>query len=165
MTGTVERLSGRLGEGAVVPSRFRDNVRVDVPAESLGEALRFLKDDCGFDQLIDITAADLLEYPGARSRFRVMYLLLSVATGERLIVRTHLDGPEFRLPSSVPLWIGADWMEREVWDMFGIRFDGHPNLKRILMPQEFEAFPLRKDYPLRGRGERHNFPVITRAES
>ena len=65
----------------------------------------------------------------------------------------------------VPLWKGADWMEREVYDMYGVVFDGHPDLRRILMPDEFTAFPLRKDYPMRGRGERHNFPVITRAEA
>ena len=69
------------------------------------------------------------------------------------------------MPSVVPLWKGADWMEREVYDMFGIVFDGHPDLRRILMPDEFTAFPLRKDYPLRGRGERHNFPGLTRAEA
>ena len=63
------------------------------------------------------------------------------------------------------LWRGADWHERETYDMFGIIFEGHPDLRRILMPDEFTAFPLRKDYPLRGRGERHNFPRITRAES
>ncbi len=115
--------------------------------------------------LVDITAADLLEYPDARNRFRVIYALLNVATGERLYLRTHVDEPNPILPSAVPLWRGANWMEREVFDMFGIRFEGHPNLKRILMPDAFAAFPLRKDYPLRGRGERHNFPVITRAES
>ena len=64
------------------------------------------------------------------------------------------------MPSVVPLWEGANWLEREVWDMFGIRFEGHPDLRRILMPEEFTAFPLRKDYPLQGRGERHNFPVL-----
>ena len=68
------------------------------------------------------------------------------------------------MPSVVPLWEGANWLEREVWDMFGIRFDGHPDLRRILLPEEFTAFPLRKDYPLQGRGERHNFPVLARAE-
>ncbi len=100
-----------------------------------------------------------------RDRFGVVYLLANTTTGERLIVKTFVNEPDPTLPSVVPLWKGADWMEREVYDMFGIAFAGHPDLRRILMPEEFTAFPLRKDYPLRGRGERHNFPVITRAES
>ena len=68
------------------------------------------------------------------------------------------------MPSAVPLWEGANWLEREVCDMFGIEFEGHPDLRRILMPEEFTAFPLRKDYPLQGRGERHNFPGAARAD-
>ena len=73
-------------------------------------------------------------------------------------MRVFLNEPDLTVPSAVPLWEGANWMEREVYDMFGIRFDGHPDLRRILMPEEFAAFPLRKDYPLQGRGEQHNFP-------
>jgi NADH-quinone oxidoreductase subunit C len=119
----------------------------------------------GFDQLVEMTAADYLEYPGATDRFGVMYVLLNTTTGERVIVKTHLNPPELELPSVYPLWHSADWLEREIFDMFGITFEGHPDLRRILMPEEFTAFPLRKDYPLKGRGERHNFPVITRAES
>jgi NADH-quinone oxidoreductase subunit C len=95
----------------------------------------------------------------------VIYCLLNTITGERLIVKTFLNPPELQLPSVYPLWRSADWLEREVYDMYGITFAGHPDLRRILMPEEFTAFPLRKDYPLKGRGERHNFPVITRAES
>jgi NADH-quinone oxidoreductase subunit C len=115
--------------------------------------------------LAELTAVDYLEYPGATDRFGVVYGLLSTLTGERLIVKTFVNPPDPKLPSVVPLWRAADWMEREVFDMFGIVFTGHPDLRRILMPEEFTAFPLRKDYPLRGRGERHNFPVLTRAES
>ncbi len=164
-TSTIERLKQRFAGEGFASSQFRDNTRFDIPPASLTDVLTFLKRDCGFDLLVDITAADLLEYPDARNRFRVMYALANTATAERLYVRTHLDEPDLTLASAYPLWRGADWMEREVFDMFGIRFAGHPNLKRILMPEEFTAFPLRKDYPLRGRGERHNFPVITRAES
>jgi NADH-quinone oxidoreductase subunit C len=149
----------------VIESAFRDNRRIDIPADKLFEVLSGLKSDQGFNMLVDITAVDYLEYEGASDRFGVVYLLLNVASGERLIVRTGVNLPDPVLPSVYSLWRGSDWMEREVFDMFGIRFNGHPDLRRILMPEEFTAFPLRKDYPLKGRGERHNFPVITRAES
>jgi NADH-quinone oxidoreductase subunit C len=95
----------------------------------------------------------------------VHYVLLNLATRERVVVKAGVNDPEPSLPSAVSLWKGADWMEREVFDMYGIRFEGHPDLRRILMPEEFTAFPLRKDYPLRGRGERHNFPRLTREQS
>lgn len=146
-------------------SEFRDNRRVVVPAASLAEILTTLKQACGFDQLVEITAVDYLEYENASDRFGVVYVLVNIATGERLIVKTFVNDPEPKLPSMYPLWKSADWLEREVYDMFGIHFEGHPDHRRILMPDEFTSFPLRKDYPLRGRGERHNFPVITRSES
>jgi NADH-quinone oxidoreductase subunit C len=146
-------------------SEFRDNRRLVVPPGRLLEALTALKTEFGFDLLVDITAADYLEYEGATDRFGVMYCLTNVTTGERLVVKTYVNDPDPSLPSVYSLWKGADWMEREVYDMFGIRFAGHPDLRRILMPDEFSAYPLRKDYPLKGRGERHNFPVLTRAES
>jgi NADH-quinone oxidoreductase subunit C len=80
-------------------------------------------------------------------------------------VKAFANDPDPELPSVVELWKGADWMEREVYDMYGVRFAGHPDLRRILMPSEYTAYPLRKDYPLRGHGERHNFPTVTRADS
>ena len=95
-------------------------------------------------------------------RFGLVYVLLGTETNERLIVRTYRNEPDLTVPSAVPLWESANWLEREVYDMFGIRFAGHPDLRRILLPEAFAAFPLRKDYPLQGRGERHNFPVLTR---
>ena len=146
-------------------SSFRDNRRIDVPAAKLFDLLSSLKSDRGFDMLIDLTAVDYLEYEGATDRFGVLYMLLNVTSGERLIVRTAVNLPDPKLPTVYSLWRSCDWLEREVFDMFGIVFEGHPDLRRILMPEEFTSFPLRKDYPLKGRGERHNFPVITRAGS
>ena len=157
-------ISERLGV-EVADSTFRDNRRLVVPAERVYALLEHLKVDHGFDMLVDVTAIDYLEYPDATDRFGVVYCLLNTVSGERLIVKTLVNPPDAELPSVYALWRGADWMEREVFDMFGITFTGHPDLRRILMPDEFTAFPLRKDYPRQGRGERHNFPVITRAES
>jgi NADH-quinone oxidoreductase subunit C len=148
----------------VTTSEFRGDLRVVVPAEKLYAALSNLKEQ-GFDMLADITAVDYLNYPDARDRFGVVYALTNTTSGERLYIKALLNEPDLTIPSAYPLWKGADWMEREVYDMIGIVFEGHPDLRRILMPEEFVSFPLRKDYPLHGRGERHNFPVITRAES
>jgi NADH-quinone oxidoreductase subunit C len=162
---TQQKIDDRFGAGTLSFSTFRDDVRLTCPAGMITELLSFLKNDCRFDMLVDITAVDYLEYPRARDRFGVIYLLASTETNERLNVKVFVNDPAPRLPSAVPLWNGANWLEREVFDMFGIEFVGHPDLRRILLPDEFTAFPLRKDYPLRGRGERHNFPVLTRAES
>jgi NADH-quinone oxidoreductase subunit C len=160
----VSLLKQRFGAEAVAPSQFRDNFRVVVPAVSVYAILKVLKEECGFDMLAELTAVDYLHYPDARDRYGVVYGLLDTTTGVRLWVKTFVNDPEPALPSAFPLWKGADWLEREVYDMYGVVFEGHPDLRRILMPPEFTAFPLRKDYPMRGRGERHNFPVITRAE-
>ncbi len=161
---TIQEVRHRFGAD-VGQSAFRDNQRVVVDAKVAHRVLEFLCREKGFDLLVDITAVDYLEYPDAVNRFGVVYLLTNTATGARLIVKTHLNPPDLDLPTATDLWRGSDWMEREVYDMFGINFAGHPDLRRILMPDEFTAFPLRKDYPLKGYGERHNFPVITRAES
>lgn len=157
-------LQSRFGN-QITESTFRDNRRIVVPAESIYSVLECLKVEQGFDTLMDVTAVDYLEYPDATDRFGVVYVLLNTENGERLIAKTFVNPPNCELPSAYPLWKSADWLEREVYDMFGIVFPGHPDLRRILLPEEFTAFPLRKDYPLKGIGERHNFPVITRAES
>lgn len=160
---SLEEIQAKFG-AEIDETSFRDNRRLIVPSAKVFSLLAWLKDH-GFNMLVDVTAVDYLEYPGATDRFHVVYSLLNVDNGERLIVKTPLNPPELELPTVTTLWKGADWMEREVYDMYGIVFAGHPDLRRILMPDEFTAFPLRKDYPRKGYGERHNFPVITRSES
>lgn len=162
---TEEALKSKFPEDGLTFSQFRDNHRVAVPAARLYDILTYLKNDCHFDFLAELTAVDYLEYEGATDRFGVVYVLVCTGTGERLVLKTFVNDPDPVLPSVYPLWKAADWLEREVYDMFGIKFSGHPDLRRILTPDEFTAYPLRKDYPLKGRGERHNFPVITRADS
>jgi NADH-quinone oxidoreductase subunit C len=156
------RLHSRFG--SLESSVFRGQTRVVVPADVSYDALSFLK-EAGFDLLVDVTCVDYLEYRGARHRYGLVYLLASTGTGQRLTIRVFADDPRPAARSVVPLWEAANWLEREVWDLFGIRFEGHPDLRRLVMPEEFTAHPLRKDYPLQGRGERHNFPVITRDHS
>ncbi len=163
---TLDTLARVVGAGVFSSSRFRDNLRLFVPPARLLDLMVVLNNQCGFDMLAELGGTDYLGYPGrTRARFEVHYVLRNTGTGERLVVKAGVDDPDPTVASVVPLWPGADWMEREVFDMFGIRFHGHPDLRRILMPEEFAAYPLRKDYPLRGRGERHNFPVLTRGES
>jgi NADH-quinone oxidoreductase subunit C len=151
------------GFPGLVASEFRGQTRVVVPVESLLEVLRGLKEKFGFDLLVDVTCVDYLHYPGAKDRFGLVYLLANTETNQRVTVRCFVNDPEPTVPSAVGLWEGANWLEREVWDLFGISFAGHTDLRRIVLPEEFTAHPLRKDYPLQGRGERHNFAVIRRS--
>jgi NADH-quinone oxidoreductase subunit C len=148
-------------EGVEV-STFRGDARVRVSATNLLEVLRYLRQSAGCDMLVDITCVDYLNYRDAVDRFGLVYVLTNTDANWRLTVRAWLNEPDLSVPSVTSLWEGANWMEREVFDMFGIQFEGHPDLRRILMPPEFTAHPLRKDYPLQGRGERHNFIPLTR---
>ena len=161
----VGRYESIMGSVRFTTSTFRDQHRIIVASSDLLSTLRLLKSQAGMDMLIDITAVDWLEREGAVDRFEVVYCLLNTETSERLVVLTYLNEPDLKLPTATGLWKAADWLEREVYDMFGIIFEGHPNFKRLLLPEGFASFPLRKDYPVQGRGERHNFPVITRAKS
>ena len=151
---TVRALRDRFPEAA---ERARyDAVRtpvVVVDPESAFEALQFLRDDEGqaYDLLLDVTAADL----GGGRPIQVWYQLWSMEHGRMVRVVCELPRDELALPSVTSLWRTADWLEREVYDMFGVTFRGHPDLRRILMPENYEeGFPLRKDFPLRGRFSR-----------
>lgn len=132
--------------------------------------VQFLRDDAAlrFAMFIDLTCVDYLRYPeppagrGAppeAGRFAVVYTLLSPSLGVKVQAKAFVPGEDPRLPSVSDLFAGALWTEREVWDLYGVEFMGHPDLRRILMPDDYEGHPLRKDYPLKGRGERGNFPV------
>ena len=124
---------------------------VDVNVENLTSTILFLKtnDKCRFKQLIDITAVD---YPGREKRFKVVYLLLSHENNLRIIINVHID-ETVMVPSIAKIFPSANWMEREVFDMYGVSFKGHPDLRRILTDYGFEGYPLRKDFPLTGHTE------------
>lgn len=138
-------------------------LRVKVPPDRLLDVMRFLRNDdrCRFEQLNDLTCVDYLNFPDAVDRYGVTYSLLSLSLEQRLWVKCFVNDPKPTVPSVVSIWKGADWLEREVFDLFGITFEGHPDLRRLVTWDDFKAHPLRKDYPLRGRGEREDYPVIT----
>jgi len=115
-------------------------------AEQLVAAAKTLRDDFGFDMLVMETAVDY--WPQQTPRFHVVYRLYSMKEHLLLGLRVPVDGNNVVVPSLTPVFPNANWHEREIWDMFGIRFAGHPDLRRILMPYDWEGHPLRKDYPL-----------------
>ena len=172
---TFARVKAAFPDARFLATEFRRQATLVVAPADLHKVLRYLRDDpeCDYDFLSDVTAVDYLGYPSKTpGRFAVVYLLASYAHGRRLIVKTFLDpsidtsgaepDPALEVASVTDIWPGAEWREREVYDMFGIRFTGHPDLRRILTWEGFGAHPLRKDYPLRGRGERESFRVLDR---
>jgi NADH-quinone oxidoreductase subunit C len=149
------RLTERFGPAIRETHDHRGDHTAVVDPGAIGELLRLCRDDPAlrFDMLMDLTAVDYLRYPGRESgaRFEVVYHLYSVAENHRLRVKVPVEEDDPVVPSAVPLWAAANWFEREVWDMFGIRFAGHPDLRRLLLYEEFEGHPLRKDYLINRR--------------
>ncbi len=182
---TLWRVKQRFPNVKFLATEFRGQTSLVVPHEHLHDVMRFLCDDpnCAYNFLSDVVGIDYLNYPkdqattpeGSVGRFGVVYILVSHSHNRRLFVKVMLDpsidtvgiehDPALHLPSVTDLWPGAEWPEREVFDMFGIRFDNHPDLRRILTWEDYPAHPLRKDYPLRGRGERETYQVVDRDDA
>jgi NADH-quinone oxidoreductase subunit C len=148
-------LRERFGAAVVETHDQHGDHTVVVRRESLVDVLRQCRGLPGlaFDMLTDLTAVDYQKFPGREDgpRFEVVYHLYSLAENHRLRVKVRVEEDDAVVPTVVPIWPIADWLEREVWDMFGIRFDGHPDLRRLLLYEEFVGHPLRKDYPINRR--------------
>jgi NADH-quinone oxidoreductase subunit C len=154
----VEQLKGHPGvarllawnPAAVTGAKFdRDEMTIYVDRANIRGACKLLRDDmeCAFNFLSDVTCVDW--YP-AEPRFEVVYHLLSIPNKERVRLKVRLESASPAVESLTPIWPAANYFEREIFDLFGIRFTGHPYLRRILMPEEWEGHPLRKDYPVEG---------------
>lgn len=137
-------LSDSFGDSLQDQSSFRGEWSSVIEKSALVAILEFLRDGQGFDHLSDITAVD---YLGRRPRFDVVYHLFSYATHVWYRLKVRVEEGE-SVPTSVGVWPGANWAEREIWDLFGIVFEGHPDLCRIMLPEGWVGHPLRKDYPM-----------------
>lgn len=149
---TVAFLRGRFPDAVLDASEYRGEMTITVRPERLAEVCRALRDEprLAYNYIADITAVDWLE---REPRYDVVYHLLSLATYGVVRLKARVgdeDTPDPELPTVTTVWPGADWFEREIYDLFGIRFAGHPNQTRILMPEDWVGHPLRKDYPLTG---------------
>jgi NADH-quinone oxidoreductase subunit C len=175
---TIAKVKDGLSDIHLRVTEFRNNTTLITDPKDVHRLLRFLRDDpdCNFDLLCDVTAVDYLEYPSKMiGRFAVIWILACTDNALRINVKTFINpsidtlgievDPSLIVDSSTDIWPGAEWREREVYDMFGIRFKNHPDLRRILLWKDFPAHPLRKDYPLQGRNERTNLAVINREDA
>ncbi len=143
----VESLSARFGADVEGTKEFRGEHTISVTLGALHEVLAAAKEDFGYEMIIDISS---LDHFGEEPRFEMVYELVTVDDSKHLRVKAKIAEDE-EVPTATDIWVGADWHEREVYDMMGIRFSGHPNLQRILMWEGYPFYPLRKDFPLAGR--------------
>jgi len=145
----VQTLRARFADSIISVSGFRNEITVVVRKEDLTDICTFLKENLEYNLLEDVTAVD---YPGKSRRFMMVYHLYSIPKKDRLRLKASLDESDPCIDSLVPVWKTANWLEREVFDLFGITFNNHPDLRRILMPADWVGHPLLKDYPLQGPG-------------
>ncbi|MBR5522452.1 MAG: NADH-quinone oxidoreductase subunit C [Akkermansia sp.] len=132
----------------ITRKEFRGDITLTIPAEILTEAMRYAKESCGFDMLLCVSSVDNL---GQEPRFEVNYTITQAETGANLLVRCPVSESNPAVPSMVPVWLSANWLEREQYDLMGIEFIGHPDLRRILMWEGYPYHPLRKEFPVEGK--------------
>ncbi|MFH1532654.1 MAG: NADH-quinone oxidoreductase subunit C [Pseudomonadota bacterium] len=159
----IDILKTKFGAAILETHDHRGDDTAVVESARIRDVCAFLREDerCAFDMPIDVTGVDYSAYPGERDwRFEVVYHLRSTRHNHRVRLKARLGAKAPTLPSVRPVWRGVDWYEREVFDMFGVQFEGHPNLKRILTYPEFKGHPLRKDYPVRGYQPLMDMPTL-----
>ena len=144
----VEKIETRFQDNILLKNSFRDELSLTVSKDSLIEIMTFCKKDLGFDYLVDLTAVDNL---GTNPRYEVVYELYSYSDSCHLRIKVGVDESEREVSSVVDLWPTANWHEREAFDMIGVTFSGHPDMRRILMWEGYPYYPLRKDFPLAGK--------------
>ena len=144
----VEKIETRFQDNILLKNSFRDELSLTVTKDSLIEIMTFCKNDLGFDYLVDLTAVDNL---GTNPRYEVVYELYSYSDSCHLRIKVGVDESEREVSSVVGLWPTANWHEREAFDMIGITFSDHPDMRRILMWEGYPYYPLRKDFPLAGK--------------
>jgi NADH-quinone oxidoreductase subunit C len=153
----IETIQSRFPEAFGGTGEHAGQKWVFVKRDRVVDALRTLRDEIPFEMLMDLTCVDYLNQ-GQPERFCVVYELYSLKHNEYFRVKSWVPEDDPEIDTASALWKSAPWAEREVWDMFGVSFRGHPDPRRILMPFDYPGHPLRKDYPLTGNGERQNFP-------
>ena len=143
------KLDSNFKDSIVATNEFHGDLSVTVRKDDIVQISRYLRDDEGlqFDSIRDVVGIDMYR---PENRYEVVYNLYSLKNNYRLFLKVLVDQQDLRIPTVVGVWPGANWLEREAFDMFGIVFEGHPDLRRIYMPEEFEYYPLRKDFPLMG---------------
>jgi len=154
-------IKNRFPDSYIKDEEFRGDISITVKKDKISEILQFLKDDEKFhyNYLVDITCVDYLKLSEIE-RFAIIYNLYSYENNSRIRIKAPVPENDTSISTVSFLWKAADWLEREVFDLFGINFIGHPDLRRIMTPDNYTGHPLRKDYPLKGRGERENFNVV-----
>lgn len=159
---TIEKMKTHFVDEILTIEEFSKQTVVSVKPQKIVAILKLLRDDSelSYDYLQDVCGLDYMNQ-GKFERFAVVYNLYSYKNSSHLRIKAFVPEEEPEIDSVSSLWASADWAERETYDMYGILFKGHPNLIRILLPESYTGYPLRKDYPLRGRGERANFPKDT----
>ena len=143
----VDKLKARFGETVLETTEFRGEMTVVVKKEEIVAVCAFLKEELGFNFLTDLCGVD---YMGQAPRFMVVYQLYSIGEHLRLRVKAPVEENDARIDTVCGVWSTTNWMERETWDLMGIVFNNHPDPRRILMPDDWEGHPLRKDYPVQG---------------
>jgi NADH-quinone oxidoreductase subunit C len=143
----VVKLKERFADALIEAKEFRGDVTVTVKKEKILEVLKCLKDDLKYNFLTDVTAVD---YLGQAPRFMVVYQLTSIPNKDKIRVKAPVTEADCSIDSATALWNSANWLEREAYDLMGIKFINHPNLVRILMTDDWVGHPLRKDYPVQG---------------